>query len=228
VPELVSELHGTRKKRFRKLNETVLVPGANVHKNTGNCNASMLDETMKAASSFIKQKGKDDGEVYATRMILSLTTKELRDEEKGGVDLPSNTTKRKLYEKFCFDRGWAIKSDNNGQYPKLNDYTNQMADGMFWPADDETSEVFSWFSFRKLWKEHCGNIQIRGPCNDTCGECTIYRNVFRYKETRKKTIDEDEDSDNDDDDSVSDDNAEEEEAAAEAVSHLLTILQSPF
>jgi hypothetical protein len=207
------------KKRFRKLNETRLVPGANVHKNTGNCNASMLDETMKAVISFIKQKGKDDGEVYATRIIRSLTKQELRDEEKGGVDLPSSTTKRELYEKFCFDRGWAIKSDNNGRYPRLNDYTNRMADDMFWPADAETSEVCSWFSFRKLWKEHCGNIRIRRPCNDTCGECTIYRNAFRYKETRKKTRDEDEDEDSDDDDSASDDNAEEEEAAAEAVSH---------
>jgi hypothetical protein len=133
------------------------------------------------------------------------------------VDLPSNTTKRELYEKFCFYRGRAIKSDNNGRYPKLKDYKNQMADGMFWPADAadaETSEVCSWFSFRKLWKEHCGNIRIRRPCNDTCGECTIYRNEFRYKETRKKMIDKDEDSDDDDDDSTSDDNAEEEEAAA--------------
>jgi hypothetical protein len=140
------------KKRFKKLNETLLFPGANVHKNTGNCNALMLDETMKAVILFIKQKGKDDGEVYATRIICSLTKKELRDEEKGGVDLPSNTTKRKLYIKFCFDRGWAIKSDNNGWYPRLKDYTNRMADDMFWPADAETSEVCSWFSFRKLWK----------------------------------------------------------------------------
>jgi hypothetical protein len=177
------------KKRFRKLNETRLVPGANVHKNTrtqehkntGNCNAAMLDETMKAVISFIKHKWKDDGEVYATRIIRSLTKQELRDEEKGGVDLPSNTTKLELYEKFCFDRGWAIKSDNKGRYPKLKDYTNRMADGMFWPADAETSEVCSWFSFRKFLKDHCGNIRIRRPCNNTCGKCTIYRNPFRYK-----------------------------------------------
>jgi hypothetical protein len=182
--------------------------------------ASMLDEKMKAVTSFIKQKGNDDGEVYATRIMCSLTRQELRDKEKGGVDLPSNTTKHELYEKFCFDRGWAIESDNKCRYPKLKDYTNRMADDMFWPSDAETSEVCSWFSFRKLWKEHCGHIGIRRPCNDTCGECTIYHNAFRYQQARKKMIYEDEDSDDDDDGSASDDNAEGEEAAAEAVSHL--------
>jgi hypothetical protein len=61
------------KKQFNKLNETRLVPGSNVHKNTDNCNAAMLDKIMKAVISFIKQKGKDDGKVYATHIIRSLT-----------------------------------------------------------------------------------------------------------------------------------------------------------
>jgi hypothetical protein len=59
------------------------------------------------------------------------------------VDLPSNTTKYELYKQFCFDRGWAIKSDNKGRYPKFKDYTKHMADDMFWPAYAETYEVCS-------------------------------------------------------------------------------------
>jgi hypothetical protein len=47
-------------------------------------------------------------------------------------------------------------------------------------------EVFSWWSFREIWKEHCSNIRISRPCNDTCGECTVSRNAFRYHESRKK------------------------------------------
>jgi hypothetical protein len=77
-----------------------------------------------------------------------------------------------------------------------------MADDMFWPEDAEISEVCSWLSFRKLCKEHCGNIRIRLPCNDTCRESTIYLNALRHKETRKEMIYEDEDSDDDDDDSA--------------------------
>jgi hypothetical protein len=73
-----------------------------------------------------------------------------------------------------------------------------MAEDMLWPADDETSEVCSWLSFRKLWKDHYTNIWIHYPCNDTCVECTIYRNTFRYKEARKKMIEEDDDIDDDD------------------------------
>jgi hypothetical protein len=194
------------KKRFKKLNETRLVPGASVHKNTGNCNDAMLDETMKSVISFIKQKGKYDGEIYATRIIHSLMKQELMDEEKV-VWIFRQT--QPSYEKFCFDRGWSIKSNHKCWHSNLKDYTNRMADDMLWPADAETSEVCSWFSFRKLLKDHCGNIRIRRPCNDTCGECTSYRNAFRYKEVRKKMIGEYDDTYDDDDDSARDENTEE-------------------
>jgi hypothetical protein len=107
------------KKIFKSLNETRYIPVGNVHKNTGNGN-------------FIQLKGKQDGEAYTTRIIRTLTRNELRDEEKGAVDLPFNTTKRELYENYCFDRGWwAIKSDNIGCYPKVNDYVSCQGDDMF-------------------------------------------------------------------------------------------------
>jgi hypothetical protein len=85
------------KKRFKSLNETRHIPGGNVHKNTGNGNSCMSNETLQSVVNFIQLKGKQDGEAYATRVIRTLTRNELRDEEKGAVDLPSNTTKRDLY-----------------------------------------------------------------------------------------------------------------------------------
>jgi hypothetical protein len=36
-----------------------------------------------------------------------------------------------------------------------------------------------------MWQEHCSHIKIRAPCNDTCGECTVFRNAFCYQESRK-------------------------------------------
>jgi hypothetical protein len=80
------------------LNETHLIPGANVGKNTGNSNACMTNDTMKSVVEFIQKKGKEDGEVYMTHIIRSLTKQELWDEDKGAVDLHSNTPKRELHK----------------------------------------------------------------------------------------------------------------------------------
>jgi hypothetical protein len=97
------------KRRHTTLWETRFIPGANLHKNTGNSSVTRSPELLNAGIDFIKDKGAREGEVYATRIIRTLTGHELRDEEKGAVDLPSNTSCREMYEKFCFGRGWAPK-----------------------------------------------------------------------------------------------------------------------
>jgi hypothetical protein len=43
-----------------------------------------------------------------------LTKFRLRDEEKGIVDLPSSITKRNLFEKWSFIRGWGAIPHNHG------------------------------------------------------------------------------------------------------------------
>jgi hypothetical protein len=74
----------------------------------------------------------------------------------------------------------------------MSDYSNCKADDMWWPQDTEQAEVCFWFSFQTIWKEHFPNIRIRRPCNDTCGECAVFRNALRYHESCRK---QDEDSD---------------------------------
>jgi hypothetical protein len=46
------------KKRLKSLNETRHIPGGNVHKNTGNGNACMSNETLQSVVNFIQLKGK--------------------------------------------------------------------------------------------------------------------------------------------------------------------------
>jgi hypothetical protein len=93
-------------------------------------------------------------------VIRSLTKTELRDEEIGAVDLPSNTSKREMYELQCFNCGWTVKSHNKGRYPKVVGYKRRKVDNMVWQADMESFEVCYWWSFRNIWKEHCSNIRI--------------------------------------------------------------------
>jgi hypothetical protein len=128
-------------------------------------------------------------DVYAIKVIRYLTKTELRDEEICAVEHPSNTTKREMYELYCFNRGWTVKSDNKGRYPSVVDYTRRKVDDMFWQADMVSFEVCSWCSFRNIWKEHCSNIRLHSPCNDTCCESTIFSNAFRYRSSKVGKVD---------------------------------------
>jgi hypothetical protein len=94
----------------------------------------MSKETLQIVVNSIQLKGNQDGEAYTTRVIRKLTRNELRDKEKGTMDLTSHTTKRELYKKYFFDRGWAIKSDTMGHYPKVKYYVSRQEDDMFWPS----------------------------------------------------------------------------------------------
>jgi hypothetical protein len=72
------------RKRYTKLLEMRLVPGRNINKNVGNTHANLFSDVTESVVHFVKDKGREEGEVYATRIIRSLTGHELRDEEKGG------------------------------------------------------------------------------------------------------------------------------------------------
>jgi hypothetical protein len=139
-----------QKRCHATLQETHFIPGANLHKNTGNNSATRSPELLNDVIDFIKDKGAIDGEVYATIISRTLTGHELRDKENGAVDLTSNTSCREMYEKFCFDRGWPPKSDSKGRFPKVCEYPNRKTDGIFWRDDDDQMEVCYWWSFREI------------------------------------------------------------------------------
>jgi hypothetical protein len=55
----------------------------------------------------------------------------------------------------------------------------------FW-EDCETQEVCSWWKLLDLWSVHLLHVRIRAPCYAACGECTIFKNAFRYREEKNK------------------------------------------
>jgi hypothetical protein len=132
-----------------------------------------------------------------------LTNFKLRDEEKAIIDLPNSITKRNLFEKWCFLRGWKAITDNIGDY-KFEDRNTKET---FWEECD-TLEIFSWWKFRDLWNRHLPHVRIRAPCYDTCGECTIFKNAFRYRKQNNrqhKIFPDESSSESDDDESQADD-----------------------
>jgi hypothetical protein len=90
--------------------------------------------------------------------------------------------------------------ENKGRYPKVSEYPRRKTDYTFWETDVKVLDVCTQWSFRELWKEHCPNIGVRRPCNDTCGECTVYKNAFRYCENIKRDIQDRDDASNSDGD----------------------------
>jgi hypothetical protein len=62
-----------------------------------------------------------------------------------------------------------------------------------------TDEVVSWWSFCYIWKTDLPKVCIPAPCNDTCGECTILRNAFRYREMCQRNNDLSDSSNSDED-----------------------------
>jgi hypothetical protein len=116
---------GVGKTRYTNLQATRLTPGVNTNKNSGNSHAAMTAGTKQSVIYFINQKGKEEGEVYGTGIIRSMAGYELREEEKGFIDLPSNTSRREMYKKYCFERGWAPKSDSKVRSPSSANTTSR-------------------------------------------------------------------------------------------------------
>jgi hypothetical protein len=60
---------GIGKKRYKTLKETSFIPGANLHKNTGNQHADLSAKVTSSVVNFIQQNGVEECEVYATHII---------------------------------------------------------------------------------------------------------------------------------------------------------------
>jgi hypothetical protein len=113
------------------------------------------------------------GEDYATRFVREATGVGLRKEQEGLVELPSCTSKRQEYARFCFERGWKCKASAKGSFGAVSQYQARMDDD--W-GDRERLPVCSWSAFHKIWKDKFPKLKIRNPCEDTCGECMKLRN----------------------------------------------------
>ena len=128
----------------------------------------------------------EHGESQATRFVREMTGIAIQNEEKFGATLPSYHTKRKLYQKYCWDNGWHIKSGNNGEYPKLRDFPkrpndDEMGPLALWPSGNMCYPVCSFFTFRRLWKNNFPLLKIRPPSEDICLQCHVLKNQFKYK-----------------------------------------------
>jgi hypothetical protein len=105
---------------------------------------------------------------------------------------------------LCFLRGWKAIPDNIGNYK----FEERNTEEIFWEECDTALEICSWWKFHDLWNRYLPHVRIRAPCYDTCGECTIFKNAFRYrgqKNQQQKICHDEFISESDDDESQADD-----------------------
>ena len=106
-------------------------------------------------------------------------------------ELPPSYTKRKLYERYCFQKGHKIKADADGSYPKVEQYPPRTDfDDVLWPVGSVPQPVCSWSTFRSIWKEEFKSLRIRKASEDICGQCVLYQNRWRHQ-SKKKNADSD-------------------------------------
>ena len=82
-------------------------------------NATEKYKSINTALSHFFTELQGEAETHSTRVIREATGLALRDEEVDSVELPSSFSKRRLYYRFCFKRGYAVKSDHKGKMPAL-------------------------------------------------------------------------------------------------------------
>ncbi len=81
--------------------------------------------------------------------------------------------------RFCFERGHLLSCTAKGNYGKVDDYPSRLYVDL-WSNGTERLPVPDWKCFRMIWETRVPNLRIQNSCEDTCPECFILKNKFKY------------------------------------------------
>jgi hypothetical protein len=135
--------------------------------NATKCNGETLDDLR----SFMMEI-ESLCEVVPTRFVRDRTGFTTRD-DKETYTLPPYMSKKSLYVRWCYERGWNIESTANSIVSKQR--------RLDWPADEETQQILSWPYFLHVWKRDFCHITIRCPTADICDDCYLFYNQVKFK-----------------------------------------------
>ena len=110
----------------------------------------------------------------ATRFVRETTGSGLRDGEENVLELPTCWSKRALYARFCFERGYVISSTATGIIKK-----EKRTDEQWDPQNEKT--ICSWTRFLSFWRLHYPLIRIAMASHDICTECHTFFNRSKYR-----------------------------------------------
>jgi len=119
------------------------------------------------------------GEPRATVVVRTLTGAELRNEDTNVLELPPFLSRRKIYARFCYSRGWIVKIDHKGKV-----VMEQRSDDAW--DDDLEMPVGSFTTFNSIWKAEFPTLQIRTPVEDICGDCYRFSQMHKVRRVSYK------------------------------------------
>ena len=87
-----------------------------------------MEACCESVKEFLEDVKEEYGERHATLIIRSVCGFDLKNSEVETTHLPLSFSKRRLYEKWCYYRGYKIRSDMKGRYGALQGYELQAND----------------------------------------------------------------------------------------------------
>ena len=117
-------------------------------------NNSISDELSVELHLFFADM-QDFAEPIATRFIREKTGElDTRDEDDDVLQLAPSFSKRGLYQRFCYERGWKIETTAKGN-PKKKKRTDEG-----WAAGEEPLDICSWTAFRCFWQKNYPKLRV--------------------------------------------------------------------
>jgi len=177
-------IHGIGWHRFKEARKhaqehTFPVHGLTGKKGDASNRKSLEVQAAEQSLAVFLGELQEEGEVPATRMTRALAGIEMRKEEEGLIELPHYYSIRSLYGRWCKENGWNTTFDSRSRE------TKEVRTDALWLAEvaagTEVGPTLSYITFRKFWKEHFPLMKIRAKAEDTCGECLLYAQRFKYR-----------------------------------------------
>ena len=135
--------------------------------------AKRFAEEVKEDLDLFFQEMKQFSTPTATRVVREECGTGLRDGEENVFELPTSWSKRGLYARFCFERGYTIGCNARGNITKT-----ERSDQQWNIADKKT--ICSWHAFLKFWERNYPMIRLASPSADICTDCHIFFNRAKY------------------------------------------------
>jgi hypothetical protein len=160
-------------------------------------------ETVDALHAFMSEI-EQLCDVVPTRFVREKTGRMTTwDDKESALTLPPYWSKRGLYSRFCYDRGWTTSTTHKG--------VTTLNKRLDWPAGEETEQVVSWPFFFGFWRREYAHISIRRPTADICDDCYLFYNQVKYRKRAPTSPFIPVDSTDDEDNSDSDDESKEQD-----------------
>jgi hypothetical protein len=142
------------------------------------------DEMKLAMTNYLEKIQKlaaPRATLVARNIVRDEVQIELRDDDEELLELPSNMSKRSIYNNLVAECGWKFTYDSRSRIIERT------------PIEGvEQTDAPSWSGFRQHWKTNFAKLVVAGARQDVCNECYVFANKHRYaKRTRARVEDDD-------------------------------------